>query len=214
MREVVLWLLLAAAAVADPSPAPSPRALLPDRFSANDFAALTAARAARMNQLFPRIAAFLVSRRAEIEVAQAKAARRSMPAARSPALAALEAWLSQPPPEEALTQCAAYLTAPPLELLRDGALLLAAREEAKLQEAAAEIAKEAESTHAELAQAANDPRLTPQEREQLKSQLAELAKTETALTTTGQPVPSEAIALATKYRDAIDSWTKWSWPKP
>lgn len=212
MRRLALLLVASAALASEPASSIT-TALVPDRFTAADFAPLTEARAARIAQVFPRLTAFLISRRVEIEAAQAKAARRSMPAARSPAIAALEAWLGQPPSPEALQQAATYLTAPPHELLRDATLMLAAREELKLQESAAEIKQEAASTHAELQQVVNDPKLGAQEKAQLQAQLADLAKAEESLATTGQPVPPETIVLAKKYAEQIDAWAKWSWPR-
>lgn len=212
MRRLALLLFASAALASEPASSIT-TALVPDRFTAADFAPLTEARAARMAQVFPRLTAFLISRRVEIEAAQSRAARRSMPAARSAAIAALEAWLSQPPPAEALQQAAAYLTAPPHELLRDATLMLAAREELKLQEAAAEIKQEAASTHAELSRLANDPKLSAQEKAQLQAQLADLAKAEESLATTGQPVPQEALLLARRYAEQMDLWARWSWPR-
>ena len=195
------------------SPSPAARPLVPDRFTPNEFADLTETRAARVTTTFPRITAFLESRRVEVEAAQALAARRSMPAARCPAIAALEAWLSQPPPPEALTQATTYLTADPRQLLRDAAMLLAALEELKLKEQVDAIRQETATEHAQLEQLAADPKLPQAEREQLRAQLADLARSEADMATTGQRVPPEALALAARHRPSIDQWSRWAWPK-
>ena len=199
----------------DPSPAPSAVApgLLPARFTAADFSTLTEAKAARCAAAFPRLTAFLESRRAEVEAAQAKASKHSMPASRAPALSALESWLTVNPSPEARAPIATYLTIPPADLLRDTALLYAAAEEAKLHEQVLQIQQETATEHAQLDALANDQKLPLAERDQLKRQLADLAKSEADMQTTGQNVPPEAVALAVRYKDHLDQWSKWNWPK-
>jgi hypothetical protein len=190
----------------------APRAPLPSHFTAQDFASLTEQRAARAAAAFPRVTAFLESRRAEVEAAQKALSKHRMPASRCLALSALEAWLARAP-QEAVDQLAAYLTVPPHDLLRDAALLLTALDELKAHAQAGEVAHATADDHAQLEALVNDPSLPASQRAEMKAQLADLMKNEASLGSTGYAVPQSALAVAARYRAVIESWPKWSWPK-
>lgn len=210
MREVALALALATSSFASQpqntpvAPSASPGPALPD-------SGLSSARLQRAAAAWPRLVAWLESRKPEVQAAEARAARRSVVASRCRALSALEAWLAQPPPPETRAQLSTYLTVPPEVLIADVTAAANALDELAIQEQAAAVREETAAEHAQLEQIANDPRLPAAQRAQLREELAALARTEKELASAGEPVDSRSLELARRFKPHIEQWLAWRW---